>query len=270
MGDLLKYTVPAHNALTSKITGELLEDVKFSKLGAEAPINRAGRSVSRIVTAISRISQEGIDYIEKDWREVSLDIAQLGLTLVGLIEVAEPVQMTADVTNGAIDIKWGHPIIGALSIFSATPLVGLLGGIPLTLLRAFKCVISGLKLIGKTFIAFAVKPAYAVGKFIWLRRGVLLNYSKKLGKFVENSTSKAIEDLPKVTESLIRQLKELGEKFAKEKAVPVNQSSIESVPSSLEMSLRTPFTHNAVEARKEIGKYIAFPKTYGNIMRPQL
>ena len=270
MGNLLEYTVPAHNARTSKITGELLEDVKFSKLGAEAPVNRAGRNVSRIVTAMSRISQEGIDYIEKDWQEVSLDIAQLGLTLVGLIEVAEPVQMGADIANSAIDVKRGHPVIGALSIFSATPLVGLLGGIPLTLLRAFKCVISGLKLIGKTFIAFAVKPAYAVGKFIWLRRGVLLNYSKKTGKFVENSTTKVIEDLPKVTEGLIRQLKELGEKLANAKAVLVNQSSPGSVPSSLEMSLRTPFTHNAVEARREIGKYIAFPKTYGNIMRPQL
>lgn len=273
MSDLFKYTIPSHNAQTSKITGELLENLNYSKLGALPLDSKVGNKVVRITSAAARISQEGLKYIQDDWEEVALDFTQLGLTLVGLIEVAEPIQMTADVANGAIDIKRGNPIIGAISMFSATPLAGLIGGIPLAVVRAFKCVISGLKFLGKSFIAFAVKPVCAVGKFIWLKRGVLMNYSNKLKKFVENSVTKTIEGIPKITEALIKQIKELGEKLAKENVdlvmTPSTQRPVNAT-SSLEQSLKTPFSHPAAEARKAIGKYTTFPNTYVNMGKTNL
>lgn len=140
MSDLFQYTVQSHIPQTSKITGELLEDLEYSKIGAK-PLNaKVGNKVARVASLAARISQKDLDFLEADWKELSLDFAQLGLTVVGLIEVAEPLQMAADVANGCIDIKRGHPIIGAISIFSATPVAGLIGGIPLALIRAFKCV----------------------------------------------------------------------------------------------------------------------------------
>lgn len=261
MSDLFQYTVQSHIPQTSKITGELLEDLEYSKIGAK-PLNaKVGNKVARVASLAARISQKDLDFLEADWKELSLDFAQLGLTVVGLIEVAEPLQMAADVANGCIDIKRGHPIIGAISIFSATPVAGLIGGIPLALIRAFKCVYNSLKFLCKSIIVLAVKTGCSLGKFICLRRGILLRYSNNLKRFVDNGITKGAENLSKVSETVIQQIKAFGEKLAKEKATIVNKSSQNNASSSLVESLQTPLHKKTPTSPKENVKNNHYPES---------
>lgn len=267
MANFLELTLPSHSAQTSKITGGNLSDLKYSKLGATPVASRAVKIASGVGTAYMRLTQENLKAIEADWKEVSLDFTQLGLTVVGLIEVAEPVQIGADLSNGAIDISRGHPIIGAISMFSAVPIAGLVGGIPLAVIRAFKCVWNGLKFLGKSFIVFAVKPGLAAMKFIWTHKGVLLNYSSKLKRFVENSAEKAIEGLPKITENMMKQLKSFGEKLAKEPSVPVSKSNPPKVGNmpSLEEAITGNMKNSKATPRPTVRNYY-YPESLNSML----
>ena len=91
----------------------------YSKIGNEIPGAIPSSHISSDITKYGSkggtISAEVLRLIEEDWKNLALDITQLGLSLVGLIEIAEPLQAAADVTNGSIDIARGHPWIVSYS-----------------------------------------------------------------------------------------------------------------------------------------------------------
>jgi len=256
MGKFLSLTGSAHAAGTSKISGELLEDIEYSQIGLKQIKPCESMIQNQFVAKAERFSAESLRALQSDWDEVSLDFLQIGLTVVGLIEVAEPVQIAADVANGAIDIKRGHPYIGALSIASAIPLAGLFPGALLTVLRAFKCVYSGLKCLGRCFIVLAVKSVTIPMKFIYLRRGTILNYCQNAKRFIMNTGEKIIEGFPLVTEKVLKNIRDFGEQMAKQR---VTQNSIIS-ESSKALDLHKSY-NNIIEANKKVINSTIFNRT---------
>ena len=163
-----------------------IEDVTanaYSKIGKAQP----GKTKTEQLPQNSNgfLTKEDLNKIKLDWKELSLDVTQLGLSIVGLIEVAEPFQIAADVTNGAIDFKRGHPLLGTLSMLSATPVAGLLSGLALFGLRIIKCLWNGFKFFGKVVWIIAKSGVCKMASFIFTKGQHLVSYLPKTEQITE-------------------------------------------------------------------------------------
>ena len=273
MANFLELTNSLSRAGASKITGQTVEAMQYSKPGQADPTATASQ-VARGILGMYRLSESEMKYLEADYMEIAADFAQLGLTVVGLLEVAEPVQAGADVLNGAIDISRGHPILGVLSMASALPIAGLIPGIGLAAVRIFQCAYKGLRFQGKCLIVLASRAGKAIGRFIYLNRGVLIKISDD-GKRLWDATAE-------LGEKMLKACKDFGEQMAKkpvaEKVVKNADNHFEPLDVILQRSMNkaNDVTHRVTNRVQEAGRaiqqgrrnvdvYTKFPNTYGNI-----
>lgn len=226
----------------------------YSKLGKAAP----GRiPESHINTAhLGAIVSAEILRLKSCWKEVALDLTQLGLSLVGLFELAPPVQAAVDITNGSIDIARGHPYIGALSIGAAIPLVGIAPGIGLTVIRLFKVVWSGIK-----FLALAVSaPGRIVWRFIITNKKTIFTYLPKTDELVEGAVNVG-KEIKNAVVSFYERIKKVNIDDIEPQKVDTSYTNNNSIFNGWKKE------H---EIRSEYDKYKIYNDTYGNIGKMRL
>ena len=272
MADFLKLTAKAFRNTADQTNN-------YSKIGAVPPGQIKSSYLSNAKNGL--LTAEEIARLKCDLQELSLDLTQLGLTVVGLIEVAEPIQISADLANAAIDFGRGHPVIGTFSALSATPILGLLSGIGLTGIRVVRVLWNTLKFLGKSFFIIAKAGICKANAFIFTKGQRLLTYFPTKGQVVESvlqtgdSIGKFMSDgIPAFTEGLKKILVKIGNALTKAPVEPITIKQTNGLQNAIETNIKNakkvdsgynPKT--ATEARKYINTYRQFPNTFGNIRK---
>ncbi len=236
----------------------------YSQIGKEVPgtvpTSHISLNPKTSVGGVASCSSEFLRLIETDWKNLAMDLAQLGLTIVGLLDVAPPVQAGADILNGSIDIKRGHPWIGALSIASATSLGGLIPGIGLACIRLLKVVWSGFKALGRTVYVLATSAAKPICSFVVTRGNKILSYLKDTGRVVEDLKSwrnGVVENIMKLVDKLT---KVDPKSFEDVTAKPLANKGYTEIPANKQLDI-----HHQVQS--EYGWYQLSPHTCGNMFK---
>lgn len=243
MADFLKLTARSITNISEQANN-------YSKLGKAAP-GKVPESHINMSQQLAVASTEVLRELKSCWKEVALDLTQLGLSLVGLLEIAPPLQASADIANGGIDIARGHPYIGAISIGAAVPLFGFLPGIGVGVIRFFKVIWSGLK-----FIALAVAaPVRIAWRFIITNKKVIFTYLPKTDEIVEGAVNVG-KEIKNAVVSFYERLKKANIKDIDPQKVDTSYTNNNSIFNGLKKE------HGI---RSEYGKYGSYNTTYGNI-----
>lgn len=242
MADFLKLTARSISNISEQANN-------YSKLGKAAP-GKVPESHINMSQQLAVASTEVLRELKSCWKEVALDLTQLGLSLVGLLEIAPPLQASVDIANGGIDIARGHPYIGAISIGAAVPLLGFLPGIGLGAIRFFKVIWSGLK-----FIALAVAaPVRIAWQFIKTNKKIF-TYLPKTDEIVEGAVNVG-KEIKNAVVSLYERLKKVDIDNLETQKFDTSYTNNNSIFNGW---------NNEQVKRSEYAKYALYNNTYGNL-----
>lgn len=243
MADFLKLTARSITNISEQANN-------YSKLGKAAP-GKIPESHINMSQQLAVASTEVLRELKSCWKEVALDLTQLGLSLVGLLEVAPPLQASADIANGGIDVARGHPYIGALSMVAAIPILGSIASLGLGIVRVVKVVWSGVK-----FVALAVAaPARIAWRFIITNKKVIFTYLPKTDEIVEGAVNVG-KEIKNAVVSLYERLKKVDIDNLETQKVDASYTNNNSIFNGW---------NNEQKNRSEYAKYVLNNNTYGNL-----
>lgn len=250
--------------------GSLTPTGTYSKLGAPKPGTISSSHIpsdtSLAVGASGLIGAEMMRMIKNDWDELALDLTQLGLTIVGLLDIAPPAQAAADVTNGGIDFARGHPIIGVLSMASTIPILGLLPGVGLTVVRVVKCCCSGFKLFGKVVYAIVTTVAKPAFQFVVIKGKQLFSYIPEAGKIVEGAKAFS-KNLIEAIERIVKKLMDIDPKMIE--PIQARPTAANRAGNTIRQNPTTASQQKIqYQVQTEYGKYRTYP--YNSLGKGQL